>query len=370
MRYTKIWRNARPLTLLAVAATTAMALGAAEPAAGRTSATPGPLIALLLPENVTPRWESVDRPAFRKAVKQLLPSARVDVLNAQNNPNTQMAQAATEIAKGARVLVVAPIDGKAFGAVAKRAVARNVKVIAYNRLISDAPISSYVGFDGVSIGRAQGDWLEAHTKKGARIAIINGSATDPDAHLFNKGYMGVLNPLFRNGLRKRVGPAGGTWTPAWDPPTAQREMVQLLAESNNGVDGVLSASDGMVGGIIAALKDEGMLGKVPVTGQDASLSGVQNIILGTQGMTVLKDFRLQAPAAARAAVALAKGKKIPGTNRTIANGSGKRVPSIVLPVKPIDASNLDVLVRNGWIRQFLGGLKTVCKAMPRTSICK
>jgi len=267
------------------------------------------------------------------------------------------------------VLVVAPIDGKAFGVEAKKAIKQGAKVIAYDRLISSAPISTYVSFDGVAVGKAQGTWLAAHTKKGSRITIINGATTDNNAHLFNQGYMSVLNPLFKKGLRTRVGPAAGTWTPGWDPPTAQREMEQLLTKSNNGIDAVLSANDGMAGGIIAALKAQSLT--LPVTGQDASLEGVQNIILGTQGMSVFKDFRLQAPAAARAAAALVLGKKkIPGANAQVANGSGKLIPSIILPVKAIDKSNLSLLVKNGWVKQYLGGLKTVCKGMPKTSICK
>jgi D-xylose transport system substrate-binding protein len=367
----KTRRGGQVLVSLAVPATCALALVVAGSASGgNTKPKAGPLVALLLPETVTPRWEGFDRPTFTKALKQLMPSATIDVVNAQNNPNTQTSQAEREIAKGAKVLVVAAIDGKAFGTVARKAIREGVKVIAYDRLINGARISAYVSFDGVSVGRAQGLWLAGHTKKGSRIAVINGSATDDNAHLFNTGYMGVLNPLFRQGLRKQVGPPNGIWTPKWDPPTAQREMEALLKQSGNGVDAVVSANDGMVGGIVAALKDHGLAGKVSVTGQDASLSGIQNILLGTQGMTVLKDFRLQAPAAAKAAAALARGQKLPGANQFVANGSGKRIPSVILPVTPIDESNLGVLVRNGWIKQYLGGIKNVCKGMPRKSICK
>jgi len=181
--------------------------------------------------------------------------------------------------------------------------------------------------------------------------------------------MSILNPLFAAHKRVRVGPSGGTWTPGWDPPTAQKEMEQLLTKSNNGIDAVLSANDGMAGGIISALKAQGLAGKVPVTGQHASLEGIQNILLGTQGMSVFKDFRLQAPAAARATAALLNGKKVPGVNKKVANGAGL-VPSIILPVKAIDIKNMNTLIKNGYIKAFLGGTKAVCKGMPKTSICK
>ncbi len=328
-------RGGRTLTTLALGAIVGLALIAAGSASGgkatHRSATAAPLVAFLLPENVTPRWEGFDHPTFVKSLKKLYPGIKIDVVNAVNNPATQQSQAEQEITKGAKVLVVAPDDGKAFGAVAKKAIKAGVKVVAYDRLISGAKTSAYISFDGVAVGKAQGVWLAAHTKKGSRITIINGATTDNNAHLFNKGYMGILNPLFAAHKRVRVGPSSGTWTPGWDPPTAQKEMEQLLTKSSNGIDAVLSANDGMAGGIIAALKAQGM--KLPVTGQDASLEGVQNILLGTQGMSVFKDFRLQAPAAARITNALLRGKKLPGINKKVANGSGSLIPSVILPVQ-------------------------------------
>jgi D-xylose transport system substrate-binding protein len=351
-----------------VAGVGATASNGARPShAGKATATQR--VAFLLPENVTPRWEGFDHPTFVKALKGLLPGVQIDVLNAQNKPDTQQSQAEQEITKGAKVLVVAPIDGKAFGAIAKRAISQGVKVVAYDRLISNAKISAYISFDGVAVGKAQGKWLAGHTKKGARITIINGATTDDNAHLFNKGYLGVLNPLFKSGARKRVGPKAGTWTPGWDPPTAQREMEQLLTKFHNKIDAVLSANDGMAGGIISALKAQGKAGKVPVTGQDASLEGVQNIIRGTQGMSVFKDFRKQAPAAAKIAAAILKGQKLPGINKHVSNGAGS-IPSVIIGVKAIDKSNLKLLVTNGFIKQYLGGLKKVCKGVPKRNICK
>jgi D-xylose transport system substrate-binding protein len=326
-------------------------------------------VAFLLPENVTPRWEGFDKPTFLKALKKLMPGIQIDVLNAQNKPDTQQSQAEQEITKGAKVLVVAPIDGKAFGAIAKRAISQGVKVVAYDRLISNAKISAYISFDGVAVGKAQGKWLAAHTKTGARITVINGAITDDNAHLFNKGYMGILNPLFKSGKRKIVGPKSGTWTPGWNPPTAQTEMEQLLTKYHNKIDAVLSANDGMAGGIIAALKAQHLAGKVPVTGQDASLEGVQNIIRGTQGMSVFKDFRKQAPIAAKITAAILKKKPLPNINRHVKNGAGS-IPSVILPVVSVDKHNLKLLVTNGFIKTYLGGLSKVCKGVPKRYICK
>jgi D-xylose transport system substrate-binding protein len=362
--------------VIGTAVVTSSALLLAASSSGKTAAPAGAgkkaadqLVAFLLPENVTPRWEGFDKPTFIASMRKLAPNAKVDVLNALNKPDTQQSQAEQELTKGAKVLVVAAIDGKAFGVVAKKAATQGVKVVAYDRLISGTKIAAYISFDGVAVGKAQGTWMKAHTKKGARIAIINGAITDDNAHLFNKGYMSVLRPLFKSGARKVVGPANGTWTPGWDPPTAQREMEQLLTKNHNNIDAVLSANDGMAGGIIAALKAVGK--KVPVTGQDASLEGIQNIVRGTQGMSVFKDIRLQAPAAAKITAALLAGKTtLPGVNKKVSNGAGQ-IPSVILPVKAVDKSNLSLLVKNKWVNlPGIGGLGKVCQGVPKKLICK
>lgn len=367
---TKVGRVALVAAAVAVLSVLAAAIGAASGSARPTAAAAGPRVAFLLPENVTPRWEGFDHPTFVKALKKLMPGVTIDVLNAQNKPDTQQSQAEQEITKGAKVLVVAPIDGKAFGATAQRAIQQGVKVVAYDRLISNAKISAYVSFDSVAVGRAMGVWMKAHTKAGARVAIINGSITDANAHDVNKGYLSIFNPLFKSGKRKVVGPKKGTWTPGWDPPTAQREMEQLLTRYHNKINAVLSANDGMAGGIIAALKAQRKAGKVPVTGQDASLEGIQNIIRGYQGMSTFKDIRKQAPTAAKITAALLQGKKLPGINKRVNNGAGK-IPSVILPVKAVDKTNLKLLVKNGWVNlPGIGGIKKVCKGVPKRNICK
>lgn len=350
----------------------AASIGAAASKSAPTKASATPRVAFLLPENVTPRWNGSDKPAFVKALGKLYKGVKIDVLNANNQPDTQTSQAEDEITKGAKVLVVAAIDGKAFGNVAKRAINQGVKVIAYDRLIAGAKISAYVSFNSVTVGHAMGAWMKAHTKKGARVAIINGSNTDANAHYVNTGMLQVFKPLFKSGARKVVGPATGTWTPGWTPTTAQREMEQLLTKNKNKINAVLSANDGMAGGIISALKAQKLAGKVPVTGQDASLEGIQNIIRKYQGMSVFKDIRKQAPAAAAIANALLRGKKkLPGVNSRTANASGSLIPSVILPVKAVGYANLGLLVRNGWVNTpGIGGLKNVCKGVPKQSICK
>jgi D-xylose transport system substrate-binding protein len=365
-----VGRTGKRLAVLAfvLSATAALIAAGTVGAQGtsRAKTQAGPLVALLWPENVTPRWEGNDKPILTKTLKQLVPGVRVDSLNALNDPAKQQAQAEAELAKGAKVLVVAAIDGKAFSTVVKKAHAQGVPVIAYDRLINNSPLAYYVSFDSVVVGKVEATWMKNHTKQGARLAIINGSPTDANAHFVNQGIHKVLDPLFKSGARVKV---SEQWTPGWDPPTAQREMEQILTKTNNRVDGVVSANDGMAGGIIAALTAQQLQGKVPTTGQDASLEGIQNVIRGYQGVTAFKDFRLQAPATAKIVAAILKGKKPTNINGTISNGQVK-VPSVFLPVVAIDKSNVSKLVKNGWIKSQYGGLAKVCKGMPKVGICK
>jgi D-xylose transport system substrate-binding protein len=326
----------------------------------------GPLVAFLLPENVTPRWEGSDAPTFKTALAKLVPGATVDVLNALNDSSKQQAQAEAELTKGAKVIVIAAVDQKAAAVIVKEAHAKGVPVIAYDRLIKNSPLAYYVSFDSVAVGKAEAGWMATHTKQGARLVIINGSPTDDNAHLVNQGIHSVLDPLFKSKARIKV---AEQWTPGWDPTKAQNEMEQILTKANNKVDGVVSANDGMAGGIIAALKAQSMSGTVKTTGQDASLEGVQNVILGTQGVTVFKDFRLQAPAAAQIAAAILKGTTPTNINAHVANGQVS-VPSVMLKVVPIDQSNVKTLVTNGWLQSQYGGLAKVCKGLPKVSICK
>lgn len=360
--------RALPMVFVALVAVAGLTIAGSVNAktASTGAAKAKPLVALLWPENVTPRWEGNDKPIITRQLKKLIPGVRVDSLNALNKPTTQQTQAEAELAKGAKVLVVAAIDGKSFATVVNAAAKQHVPVIAYDRLINSKKLAYYVSFNSVTVGQVEAGWMKAHMKTGARLAIINGSTTDANAHFVNTGIHKVLDPMFKSGKFIKV---GEDWTPGWDPPTAQREMEQILTKANNKVDGVVSANDGMAGGIIAALKAQGLQGKVPTTGQDASLEGIQNIILGYQGVTAFKDMRLQAKATAKIAAAILKHKKPTNINGTIRVGA-KKIPSVYLPVVAIDKSNLKTLVTGGWIKSQYGGLNKVCAGMPKVSICK
>jgi D-xylose transport system substrate-binding protein len=357
-------RGSLAALFVAAVAVLAIAAGASGSVKVDKSTTAGPLVTFLLPENVTARWESQDKPFFIAAMKRLYPSAKVQVQNALNDASKQQAQAEAALAGGAKVLVVTAIDQKGAAVIVRDAKRQHVPVIAYDRLIQNAPLSYYVSVDGVKIGQLQGSWMKAHTKAGARIAVINGSPIDDNAHLFAKGYMSVLKPLFKSGKRKQV---ANVWTPLWDPSKAQTEMEQILTKSNNSVDAVLSANDGMAGGIIAALQAQGLAGKVPVTGLDGTLASLQLILQGKQSMSVWRSLNEQATKAAQITAALLKGKKpaaslFGGASKN--NGSVK-VPWAKVTPRVITVSNMNLEVKDGAVTKG-----QLCKGMPKKGPCK
>jgi len=359
--------GAKLAVLLIVVATAALAVVAASSGAkpnAHARASGGPLVTFLLPENVTARGESQDKPFFIAAMKKLYPSAKVQVQNALNDATKQQSQAEAALAGGTKVLILTAIDQKGAAVIVKNAKKQGVPVIAYDRLIQNAPVAYYVSVDGIKIGQLQGSWLAAHTKKGARIAVINGSPIDDNAHLFAKGYMSVLNPLFKKGQRKQV---ANVWTPLWDPSKAQAEMEQILTKSNNGVDAVLSANDGMAGGIIAALQAQGLAGKVPVTGLDGTLASLQLILQGKQSMTVWRSLKDQAGKAAQITAALLKGQKPPASlfNGATKNNGSTKVPWAKVTPQVITVSNMNLEVKDGAVTK-----SQLCKGMPKNGPCK
>ncbi|AYY11702.1 sugar ABC transporter substrate-binding protein [Actinobacteria bacterium YIM 96077] len=291
-------------------------------------------VAFLLPENVTPRWEGPDREGFEEGMAEYAPEAEVQVFNAMNDGAQQQQQAEQAITQGAEVLVIAAVDMTAASVIVEDAEAADVPVIAYDRLIEDAPLDHFVTFDGEQVGRAQGEWLIENTEDGDQLVVIHGSEDDDNARWFADGYMPVLEEAVDEGTRT-IGYE--SWTPGWDPSEAQESMEAALTQLDNDVQGVLSANDGMAATIIAALEAQGMAGEVPVTGQDATEQGLQLILEGDQGMSVFKDVSRQADVAAQISASLLADQEVPDdlVPDTVNNGSVD-VSSRLLEVEVID----------------------------------
>lgn len=325
---------------------TVVALLMAGCGGGSTSSSAGggdQTVAFLLPENVLPRWENQDSPFLEEALAKHAPSAQLKTYNAENDSAKQQQQAEQALTEGAEVLVVIAVDQKAAGVIVNMAKAANVPVVAYDRLILDSPVDYYVSVDGTKVGGLQGQWLADNTQDGDNIVVINGSQSDDNAHLFNEGYMSVLQPLFDSGARKLV---YESWTPGWDPTAAQAEMEQALTKTDNDVQGVLSANDGMAASIATALDAQGLAGKVPVTGLDGTTQALQLILQGKQGMTVYRSLKDQADKTGQIVGALLSGQEPPSdlfTDTPVDNGQVK-IPWASVEPMVIDQSNLDIVM--------------------------
>jgi D-xylose transport system substrate-binding protein len=296
-----------------------------------------PKVAVLLPDSKSSvRWETVDRPLLQKALEA--GGVSPTITNAEADKSTQQQQAEQAITNGAKVILLVNLDSGSGAAIAANAKSQNVKVIDYDRLTLDTDANDYyVSFDNEKVGKLQGEGLVncLGNKKGARIAELNGSPTDNNATLFKNGYDSVLKPKYASGDFVKVDDQS---VPDWDNQKALTIFEQMLQKSSNKIDGVLAANDGLGNAAISALKQR-KLPQIPVTGQDATLEGLQNIVNGDQCMTVYKAIEKEANAAADLAVALAKGKTPTAKTVPIDNGTHK-VPSILETPVPVTKDNI------------------------------
>lgn len=304
-------------------------------------------IGVLLPETATSaRWDSEDRPDLLKDIPAALPGAHVDYNNAEGSAPEQQNQAEADLTKGDCILVVAPSDSQASAAIVAKAHAQGVPVIAYDRLIYTNSLDYYVSFDGVKVGELQGQYIVQNWKKFAHgashvnLVMINGAKTDNNALLFNKGAVEALQPLINNGTFKLV---YSVFTPNWDNPTAQTEMEQALTANQNNVQIAYVANDGMAGTVIAALSQQKLNGKVLVTGQDATVAGFQQILLGNQSMTVYKAINKEAQATAQLIAAISNGtstSSIVNGQTTVPITGGANIPSVLEVPVAVDIHNI------------------------------
>ncbi|MFG2876947.1 sugar ABC transporter substrate-binding protein [Streptomyces sp. NPDC048337] len=302
-------------------------------------------IGLLLPENQTARYEKFDKPLIEKKVAELTGGkGQVVYANAKQDATTQNSQVDTMITNKVNVLIVDAVDSKAIAGSVKKAKDAGIPVVAYDRL-AEGPIDAYTSFDNEEVGKVQGKaLLEAlgDKAKDGQIVMMNGSVTDPNAKLFKSGAHSVLDGKVNIGKEYD--------TVEWKPENANTNMAAALsALGKDKVIGVYSANDGMAGGIITALKAAGVSPLPPVTGQDAELAGVQRIVAGEQFMSVYKPYAPEAEAAAKMAVALAKGEKVAGvTTSTVDSPTTKGVPAVLIPVVSLTKNNIkDSVIKDG-----------------------
>jgi D-xylose transport system substrate-binding protein len=290
------------------------------------------------------RWEK-DRDAFVKRANEL--GAEVTVLSANGDDVRQVADVEALITTKVDVIVIVPHDGKAMAKGVEVAHKAGIPVIAYDRLIVDSDLDVYVTFDNERVGELQAEFiLEAlkNEPKPIKLMRIYGSKTDNNAFLFKKGQDKAIDPAVASGA---VLVLHEDWADDWKPENAKRITNAAITKHGQSIQAVLASNDGTAGGAIQALREEGIAGKVVVTGQDAELPAVQRIIGGQQSMTIYKPVQELARKAAETAFALATKKPLIATKETD-NGRIK-VPTILHDVVTITKANTDILVKDGFL---------------------
>lgn len=265
-------------------------------------------IGLLLPENLVPRYETKDKPYFEAKLKQLCPSCEFLYLNASNDVQTQQQQAESMLSQGVNILVVDPLDGVAAASIVAAAKAKKVPVIAYDRLIHSPDLSFVISNDYTQVGKLQGTALvnrlkalKVKTSRGG-IIMMNGSPADNNALNIKAGALSII---------KRSGYKIIASIDTWDPAVAQKFVSAQYSRYQKKIVGVYSANDGNAGGAIAALKAAGLKVMPPITGLDASIAGIQSILIGDMYMTTYNAFKSEAESAALVAYDLAAGTTPP-----------------------------------------------------------
>ena len=313
------------------------------------------LVGVLLPDTTTSaRYVSFDAPYLTRAF-QAAGFTQFKIDNAQGSATTMQTQAEADITQGASVLLVDPLDSGSGAAIENNAVSKGVKVIDYDRLTKGGTAGrTYVSFDNVKVGSLIGqgfvDCVKSWNVPKPNVLVMDGDPTDNNAGLFAQGYNGVLDPLFSNGTYTLVGRPAGTWTPA----VAQTTFAQQYTAHPN-INSVVTPNDDNANAVIAYLQSKQIKPKTfPTTGQDASKSGLQNILKEFQCGTAYKPIYLEAQAAAALALYLRAGETPPSglvnatTRDTQANAD---VKSVYLTPTWVTTQNLaSTVVKDGAVK--------------------
>jgi D-xylose transport system substrate-binding protein len=305
-------------------------------------------VGVILPDSKSSaRWESADRKYLEAAFKAA--GVQYDIQNAQNDKTAFQTIADQMITNGVNVLMIVNLDSGTGKAVLDKAKAQGVATIDYDRLTLGGGAQYYVSFDNTKVGQLQGQGLvKCLTDKGASkpvVAELNGSPTDNNATLFKSGYDSVLKPKYDAGDYTK-GPDQSV--PAWDNTQAGTIFEQMLTQAPN-IAGVLAANDGLGNAAITVLKKQKLNGKVPVTGQDATVQGLQNILAGDQCMTVYKAIKKEADAASDLAVSLAKGEKKQVADKVKDPTTSQDVPSVLLTPVAITKDNIKDVIADQFV---------------------
>jgi D-xylose transport system substrate-binding protein len=313
----------RSFGVVAVTAAAALLLaacssGSSDTAATDSAAAASGLACVILPDSASsPRWENGDRPALKEALEAA--GFTTDIQNAEGDTAKMLTIGDAMLASGCNVMIITDYQG-AGAQVAAKSKAQGVPTIAYDRPIEG--VDYYVSFDNVTVGTLQGEGIikclgdAGKDPKTAQLIFLDGDPTDGNAAMFAEGYDTALKAAGVEVDKAKLGakrPDG-----SWDGAKAGTNFEQALTANGGKVDAVVSANDTNAAAAIAIL-DKNKL-TVPVSGQDASKEGMNNVLSGKQCMTVFKDYLVEASTAAELAIAILKGEK-PATNKQLADGT-------------------------------------------------
>ncbi|MDB6118686.1 MAG: xylF [Verrucomicrobiaceae bacterium] len=337
--------NLRILLVLvscALSVTTGLVLsrGGSGPAASGRSR---PLIGLSMDTLKEERWLT-DRDLFIKRAAEL--GADVQVQAANGDDTRQITDVQTLITSKVDTLVIIPHNGEAMAKAVTMAHEAGIPVLSYDRLITGCDLDLYMTFDNVKVGEMQAKFIADKVPATGKLRLVRiyGARTDNNAKLFKQGQDNVLQPLITAG---KVEVLHEDWADDWKPENAKKITNAAITKSGPNFDAILASNDGTAGGAVQALTEEGLAGKVLVTGQDADLAGCQRIVNGTQAMTVYKPVKNLANSAAEVAVKMATHR--PLIAKSAINNGKTDVPSILLDIIAVTKDNMrETVVKDGF----------------------
>jgi len=339
----------------------------APPTGGATAKASGKVGVILPDTTSSTRYTLYDAPLLKKALTDA--GITADVQNAQGDKNKFASIAQNMIGSGVKVLIIDSIDAASGAGVEKQADNAGVKVIDYDRPNLGGTAGYYVSFDNEEVGKLQAqtlvDCLDAQNIDKPKIIMMNGGTdVDNNAVLFQKGAHSVLDPLADEG---KLSIEQEATVKGWLVEQAAPAFTQALTASGGKVDGIVAANDDIANAVIGVLKNQGLDGHVVVTGQDAGVGGMQNIVTGKQSMTIFKNVTIQANAAAQLAIALISGKDPSSAGLTLAPFEDPKAPNhkleaLLLPAQVITQANLKDVVDAGALKQadICKGIEDAC----------
>jgi D-xylose transport system substrate-binding protein len=302
-------------------------------------------VGVILPDTKSSaRWANADQPQLQKAFKDA--GVEATIQNAEGDASRMQTIADQMITQGVTILAIVNLDSRSGAAIESKAKKAGVATIDYDRLTLGGSADYYVSFDNTKVGELQGQGLATCLgDKSANIAYLNGAPTDNNATLFAQGAHKVLDA--KTNYKKVAEQA----VPKWDNQQAATIFEQMYTAAGGKIDGVLAANDGLGNAAISILRKNNEAGKVPVTGQDATAQGLQNILDGSQCMTVYKPVKQEVDGLVKLALALAKGQK-GETNGTARDDTGKRdVPSVLLTPVSVTKANIKTPIDDGAVNK-------------------